>query len=430
MSCKMANELPEEKQLKPTRRFLERIQESDNGGIREYNERLILHAIRQHGEIARAELVKETGLSVQSVSRITKRLIGLELIEKRDRRRIKGKVGQPSVPLALRADGAYSIGMKIGRKSMDIVAMDFSGTIQKSKLFEYEFPEPSQVIAASNDGISEILANLTSSQRERVIGLGVVAPYGLPDWRAELNSPASLAENWAATDLREAVAETHDLPIWEDHDAKAACLADLLLHGVGSRPKNYLFLFLGTIMSGGVVLDGTIMHGPHGYAGAIGPLRVPGTLAPLEPDRCSLTVPLLKVASRYVLNEMLDVAGHDPGKVLLTENCRELAPVRDWSSHAAKALAVGIMSAISTFDFEAVVIDGDLPSDVREYLVERLYESLDEQDFTGLVRPEIIAGDLGNRARALGGALLPFYSNFVPESHLLVKSQDSGLAAQ
>ena len=127
---------------------------------------------------------------------------------------------------------------------------------------------------------------------------------------------------------------------------------------------------------------------------------------------------------------MLDVAGHDPGKVLLTENCRELAPVRDWSSHAAKALAVGIMSAISTFDFEAVVIDGDLPSDVREYLVERLYESLDEQDFTGLVRPEIIAGDLGNRARALGGALLPFYSNFVPESHLLVKSQDSGLAAQ
>ena len=426
----MTNELPEEKQLKPTRRFLERIQESDNGGIREYNERLILHAIRQHGEIASAELVKETGLSVQSVSRITKRLLGLELIEKRDRRRIKGKVGQPSVPLALKADGAYSIGMKIGRKSMDIVAMDFSGTIQESKLFEYEFPEPLQVIAASNDGISEILANLTSSQRGRVVGLGVVAPYGLPDWRAELNSPASLAEKWAATDLREAVAETHGLPIWEDHDAKAACLADLLLHGVGARPKNYLFLFLGTIMSGGVVLDGTIMHGPHGYAGAIGPLRVPGSLAPLEPDRCNLTIPLLKVASRYVLNEMLHVAGHDPGKVLFREDCCELAPVRDWANHAAKAVAVGIMSAISTFDFEAVVIDGDLPSDVREYLVELLHECLDEQDFTGLVRPEIIAGDLGNRARALGGALLPFYSNFVPESHLLVKSQDSGLVAQ
>ncbi len=414
--------------MKTNRRFLERVQESDNGGIREYNERLILHAIRQHGEIASAELVRETGLSVQSISRIAKRLIGLGLIEKRNRRRIKGKVGQPSVPLSLKADGAYSIGVKIGRKSMDIVAVDFSGAIQVSKLFEYDFPMPSQVIAASNDGISDILAKLTKSQRERVVGLGVVAPYGLPDWHSELKSPASLAEEWAATDLREAVAATHDLPIWEEHDAKAACLADLLLHGIGARPNNYLFLFLGTIMSGGVVLDGTIVHGPHGYAGAIGPLPVPGALAPLEPDARNLTVPLLKVASRYVLNEMLRSAGLDSGKVLSGKTSSEVAAVRDWADYAARALAIGILSAISTFDFEAVVIDGDLPSDLRKYLVECLDGHLDEQDFTGLVRPELLVGDLGNRARALGGALLPFYSNFVPERDLLVKPRASGFA--
>ncbi|MDE0112109.1 MAG: ROK family transcriptional regulator [Albidovulum sp.] len=406
------------------------VQESENGGIREYNERLILHAIRQHGEIPSAELVRKTGLSVQSVSRITKRLIDFNLIEKRDRRRVKGKVGQPSVPLALKADGAYSIGVKIGRKSLDIVAMDFSGTIQESAVFEYDFPEPSQVVAASIDGISEILSRLTKSRRERVVGLGVVAPYGLADRHAELKSPASLAEEWAKTDLRAAIAETHDLRIWEDHDAKAACLADLLLHGVGARPKNYLFLFLGTIMSGGVVLDGTLVRGPHGYAGAIGPLPVPGGLALLERDRQALVVPLLRVASRYVLNEMLLSADLDPGKILFTRTSCEHDAVRKWADYAARALAIGILSAISTFDFDAVVIDGDLPSEVREYLVERLRESLDEQDFTGLVRPELLVGDLGNRARALGGALLPFYSNYVPERDLLVKPLVGGFGDQ
>ncbi len=416
--------------MKANRRFPGLVQENDNGGVREYNERLILHVIRQHGEIPSAELVQETGLSVQSVSRITKRLINRDLIEKRDRRRIKGKVGQPSVPLALKADGAYSIGVKIGRKSMDIVAMDFSGTIQESKLFEYDFPEPSKVIVAANDGISEILSRLRKSQRERVVGLGVVAPYGLPDWHTELKSPENLAEEWAATDLREAIAAAHELPIWEDHDAKAACLADLLLHGIGARPNNYLVLFLGTIMSGGLVLDGTLRHGPHGYAGAIGPLPVPGVLAPLGSDGSNLTVPLLKVASRYVLNEMLHSAGLDPGKVLSAETPCETATVRDWADHAAKALAIGVLGAISIFDFEAVVIDGDMPPDVREYLFERLREDLDEQDFTGLVRPHLLIGDLGDHARALGGALLPFYSSFAPERDLLVKPRIGGLAAQ
>ena len=59
------------------------------------------------------------------MSRIVNRLLKLNLLEKRNRRRIKGKVGQPSIPLALKAEGAYSIGVKIGRKSLDIVAIDF-----------------------------------------------------------------------------------------------------------------------------------------------------------------------------------------------------------------------------------------------------------------------------------------------------------------
>ena len=405
-----------------SRRFGEREPEADSGGIREYNERLVLHAIRQHGEIPGAELVRQTGLSVQSVSRITRRLIDLDLVERRERIRVKGKVGQPSIPLALKADGAYSLGVKIGRKSMDILAMDFSGAIRERDVVAYEFPDPALVVAESRTGIAEILARLGAARRARVVGLGVVAPYGLADRHAELRTPAGLAEQWARTDLRAAITEHHDLPIWEDHDAKAACLADLLLHGVGARPRNYLFLYLGTIMSGGAVVDGNLVRGPHGYAGAIGPLPVPGSLAPRAADRRRLTVPLLRVASRYVLNEALAASGADPAEVLASGAACESAIARAWAGQAALALAIGVVSAVATYDFEAVVVDGDLPPELRAHLVDRLAACLDEQDFTGLVRPEVKGGDLGNRARALGGALLPFYSNFAPERALLVRS--------
>ena len=187
---------------------------------------------------------------------------------------------------------------------------------------------------------------------------------------------------------------------------------------------------IASITSGDVVLDDALVHGPHGYAGAIGPLPVPANPAFPEPDGQSPTVPLPKVASRHVLNEMAEDAGLDPARILANGTSCEFAAVRDWADRSARALAVAVISSVSTFDFEAVVVDGDLPPDVREYLMRRLSKCLDEQEFTGLFRPELIVGNLGNRGRTLGGALLPFHSNFAPERDLLVKPQPGGLAPQ
>ena len=39
----------------------------------------------------------------------------------------------------------------------------------------------------------------------------------------------------------------------------------------------------------------------------------------------------------------------------------------------------------------------------------------------GVVRPEVLAGTIGSDARAIGGALLPLYSNFAPDRDLFLK---------
>ena len=401
--------------------------------MRQYHERLILHTVRRFGEIPSADLVRETGLSVQSVSRIVNRLLGLELLEKRERRRVKGKVGQPSVPLALKPESAYAIGVKIGRTSLDIVAIDFEGKVQGLVEHKYGYPDPAFVLPQVHAGITSILSGFSAAQQARIVGIGVVAPYGLGERRGEMKSPASLARKWASTDVRAAVETEHDFPVWYEHDAKAACLADMLLHRPTSRPRTYLYVFLGTIVGGGMVVDGTLWHGPYGYAGAIGPMPVPASLDPKAASERLFVVPLLRVASRYVLNEMLAGAGYEPGSVLPSDAPSEefTVPeeisqiVDDWIERASDALGIAILSAISTIDLEAVVVDGALPAPVLANLVARVTAKMDQHDFTGLIRPQLVRGDLGNRARAMGGALLPLYSKFAPERELLFKAPET-----
>jgi predicted NBD/HSP70 family sugar kinase len=125
---------------------------------------------------------------------------------------------------------------------------------------------------------------------------------------------------------------------------------------------------------------------------------------------------------------MLEKAGYDPESVLsidITPKEFEIIPegarviIDAWVERAGSAIAIAIMSSISTLDFEAIVIDGDIPVNLLTKLNKRVTEELDQQDFTGLKRPKLLSGDLGNRARAMGGALLPLYSKFAPERELL-----------
>ncbi|HEY8172439.1 MAG TPA: helix-turn-helix domain-containing protein, partial [Dehalococcoidia bacterium] len=71
---------------------------------------MVLQAVRLHGALPGAEIARLTRLTAQTISLITKRLIDDGLLLKGEP--VRGKVGQPSVPLSLNPDGAYSIGVK------------------------------------------------------------------------------------------------------------------------------------------------------------------------------------------------------------------------------------------------------------------------------------------------------------------------------
>ncbi|MEO1250208.1 MAG: sugar kinase, partial [Pseudomonadota bacterium] len=78
--------------------------------------------------------------------------------------------------------------------------------------------------------------------------------------------------------------------------------------------------------------------------------------------------------------------------------------VEQWISRAGRNLAHAIVSSLSMLDFEAVVIDGAIPPDVKQRLVDEVIEQLQQMDLEGVLMPKIEAGQVGQKARTIGAA--------------------------
>lgn len=78
---------------------------------RAHNRRVVIEAIRLHGELTRAELARMTALTPQTVSNIVAELEQAELLTSRQPRR-SGR-GQPSIPVTLNPTSAWSIGIHL-----------------------------------------------------------------------------------------------------------------------------------------------------------------------------------------------------------------------------------------------------------------------------------------------------------------------------
>lgn len=380
---------------------------SNQSGIRDHNERLLLSILRRRGAMAKADIARSTGLSAQTVSNIMRQLESDGLIAKGEPQR--GRVGQPSVPISLAEDGAYFWGLKIGRRSADLVLTNFLGEVVARRRRTYRYPTPDDTVAFAEGAISEIQASLPATMIARIAGLGIAMPFQIWRWAREISVAPDTMADWKGFDIVSALDHVCDGGVFLQNDASAACGAELVF-GTGDAPTNFLYVYIGYFIGGGVVLGGTLFTGPTGNAGAVGPLPV------LGPD--GKITQLLDVSSLSLLERSLREAGHDTEAVWhAAEDWRvpeDLLAL--WVETTAGGLAQAIPAALSIIDFEAVLIDGWMPPDLRERIVRATQARLARANMTGLNTPDIREGTVGSDARALGAASLPLSQRFLLEA--------------
>ena len=388
---------------------------SNHNGMRQFNERIVLQAIRHHGAIPKADLARLTQLSTQTVAIIVGRLLDDGLLIKQDR--VRGRIGQPSVPLSLNPEGAFSVGLQVGRRNLELLVADFVGRPVHRHEVHYDHPDPDHLFDAIGQGLDDLQARM-GPLWERVVGVGLTAPLSLHKWADLMGGEAARAlQRWEGIDLRERVQELTRSPVVFAKDTTAACVAELL-QGHGREVRSFLYVFVGTFIGGALVLGGHLQAGDRGNAGAIGSLPVGLAARAGQPP-----LQLLQVASGWQLEQTLIAAGQE---ALLVQQDAIMDPAhavstQAWLDQACPALAMTVASSSALLDLDAVVIDGSLGAPLMHALIEGTHRMLERYNFDGMQSPRLLTGQVGPHARALGAALLPLHSQFFPDKDIILK---------
>jgi predicted NBD/HSP70 family sugar kinase len=390
---------------------------TNQAGVRLYNERLILSLIRRHRRLTKVEIARLTGLSTQTTTVVMNRLDADGLLKAGERQR--GRIGQPAVPYSLNPDGAFGLGMMIGRRSCELMLIDFVAAIRARRRITYAYPAPEKLMAFARAGFPELVAGLDGAQRKRISGVGVATPFELWNWEAELETPKGALDAWRQFDIAAELSRSvAPWPVRVCNDATAACAAELTF-GQGGPYRDFVYFYVGAFVGGGVVLNGSLFPGRSGNAGALGsmPIVMRNGAGKMRLQQ------LIRSASIYRLERRLIAAGK-PGKdIWLSPDdwSSFAAPLEAWIDEAADALSQAIAAALSVIDFEAAVIDGAFPTDVRRRLVERTIARLRNIDRQGLTDAVIVEGTIGRDARAIGGAALPLLATYARDFDVLFR---------
>jgi predicted NBD/HSP70 family sugar kinase len=195
--------------------------------------------------------------------------------------------------------------------------------------------------------------------------------------------------------------------------------------GAGRELDNFLYIFIGTSIGGGVVLAGDYYRGANGNAGDIG-------LMPVAPSR--LTTAPRPERSHDVLLTRASISSlirHLRGNGVPVENRSELDAamlsrrqlVEEWLDDCADALVAPVFAAARVLDLDIVVVDGDLPNEIIDDLLGALARRLVEDAPEARVAPKLSRGRVGRLAAAIGAAILPLHLNFGPSRDILIGSE-------
>jgi predicted NBD/HSP70 family sugar kinase len=189
--------------------------------------------------------------------------------------------------------------------------------------------------------------------------------------------------------------------------------------GLGRGLSDFVVITIGTGVGGGIVAEGKLLRGQHGFAGTIGHhvIRAGG-----RPCNCGRNGCLeAYVSTAALLREYREHGGAVPESTIddaaLALRINQLARQGDAAAQKAYAvlsgyLAEGIANLFNLVDPQAVLLSGGLIEDYAQF-VPALQEQVAKLLHFGAKRqPQVLAAKAGQLAGVQGAAALVFESGY------------------
>jgi predicted NBD/HSP70 family sugar kinase len=237
--------------------------------IRELNEQLLLHHIRQLGPCSRAELARASGLSKPTVSLALANVERSGLVREAGQR--TGVPGRSAVLYEIRPEAGYVLGLDIGQQYLRGAVANLTGAVVARG-------EVRSRASAASKRVAELVAladDLCAAARitRPEVTQTVIGSPGVYDPRRNAITLAGALAGWGKpavlTDMRAAFGEQ----VVVENDVDAATLAERE-HGHGRDVATFAFVWVSSGIGMGLMMDGKLHRGVHGAAGEIAYLPI------------------------------------------------------------------------------------------------------------------------------------------------------------
>ncbi len=288
----------------------------------------------------------------------------------------------------------------------DTVGLDLGGTkvlgVRLSPGGEIRAEERRDTPLAGEDLIAE-LADLVGALDDgsvRAVGVGAAGMIGRDGTVAYGPNVAAFRDGLA---LRERLEPAAELPVVVDNDANAAAWGEFV-YGAAADDDDALVITLGTGIGGGVISQGELIRGAHGFAAEIGHFQV---VADGPRCACGEVGHWEAVASGPALGRMaeerLGISGEEVGRRATEGDTEAQAVVADF----ADCVAIGLAGLVNIFDPGVIVVSGGLV-EMGDALLDPVRRSLAGRIEAPGARPEvaIVPATLGIHAGAVGAATM------------------------
>lgn len=281
-------------------------------------------------------------------------------------------------------------------------------------LAHQELPTPAEDVDATMETVYALAADLAAGSEPVGVGVGAA---GMVDFDAgTMRSAPNLA--WKEIAIRDLVAERTGLPCILDNDANAAAWGEYRF-GAAKGYRHALVVTVGTGIGGGIIADGKLFRGAHGFAAEIGHIIVEpgGPVCGCGNHGCWEQVASGRALARRgqeLVDERSDspiaqLAGDGPvtGKhVSEAARTGDAAAVRIFGE-VGRRLGEGIAGLVNVLDPEVVVVGGGVAEE-GELLLAPTRRAFTEAVEAPEHRPEVpvLPAALGAEAGAIGAAAL------------------------
>jgi len=223
---------------------------------------LVLRAVLAEGPLARAEIAERVGLTRATVTRVTGRLLDIEVL--REGTPNRANPGRPMVPLELGGENRVVVTAHLGAAEIRVGTVNIRGEMLHEHRQPYADRSPAAVAELARRGIDDLAAE--AERAGRVLGVGVSMAGSVDPATGIVVRFDPLG--WREVPFGALLTDALGRPVYFDNMVRGLALAERRV-GAAKGHQDLLALWVGNVIGAAIVNESVARQGPRGAAGSI-----------------------------------------------------------------------------------------------------------------------------------------------------------------